>query len=74
MPDTLIPATLRAQLPLLGAWQNEVEPMVYARYFVPDGAWQFCVTEGEPAGTDYVLFGLLMSSEDEREVCWRKMR
>lgn len=48
--------------------------MLYARYCVADEAWQFFVAEGEPAGADYVFFGLLMASEDEGDWNWSEMR
>lgn len=74
VPACLLPAPLLAQLPLLGAQRRVIEPMVYARFWVPDGAWQFYVTEGEPAGTDYQLYGLLMASEDEMDWNWQEVR
>jgi hypothetical protein len=47
--------------------------MVFARFGVPDEAWQFFLCEGEPSGLDYVFFGLLMPSEDEEEWSWVEM-
>lgn len=72
VPAFLLPESLRAQLPLLGAQRHVSEPMVYARYC--DRAWQFYVTEGEPDGADYRLFGLLMASEDEMDWNWQEVR
>ena len=74
VPPFLLPEPLRAQLPLLGAQRQLIGPMVYARYRVPDGVWQFYVTEGEPAGADYRLYGLLMASEDEMDWNWQEVR
>lgn len=48
--------------------------MVYARYLVPDVAWQFYVTNGQHDDREYVLFGLLMPSEDDREWSWTSLR
>lgn len=42
----------------------------FSRFGVPDGAWQFFVAEGEPAGADYLFLGLLMASEDEADWNW----
>lgn len=67
VPHPLLPDALRAQLPMLHAQRNSIEPMLYARYHVPDEPWQFFVAEGEPAGADYLFFGLLMASEEESD-------
>jgi hypothetical protein len=74
VPSVLLPESLRAQLPLLGAQRRVLEPMVYTRFWVPDGAWQFYVTEGEPDGTDYRFYGLLMASEEEENWNWQGVR
>jgi hypothetical protein len=37
------------------------------------GSWQFFPTEGEPFGSDYIFFGLLMPSEDEEDWRWVEM-
>jgi len=74
MPHPLLPDALRAQLTMLHAQRNSIEPMLYARYHVPDEAWQFFVAEGEPAGTDHIFSGLLMASEDEADWNWVEMR
>ena len=55
---------------MLHAQRKSIEPMLYSRYHVPDEAWQFFVAEGEPAGADYLFFGLLMASEDEDDWNW----
>ena len=70
VPHRLLPDRLRSVLPLLQAQHHLSEPMVFARFGVPDGAWQFFVAEGEPAGADYLFFGLLMASEDEADWNW----
>lgn len=59
---------------MLHAQRKSIEPMLYARYHVPDEAWQFFVAEGEPAGADYFFFGLLMADEDEADWNWVEVR
>ena len=59
---------------MLNSQRNAAEPMIYARYCVPDVAWQFFVAEGEPEGADYVFFGLRMPSEEEMDWSWTQVR
>ena len=40
MADLVLPTATRARLPLLGAQRNTAAPMIHARYWVPDRAWQ----------------------------------
>ena len=73
MPLPLLPDALRKQLPMLHSQRKSIEPRLYARYYVPDEPWQFVVAEGEPAGADFVFFGLLMASEDESDWNWLEL-
>ena len=73
VPHRLLPDRLRKTLPLLQAQRHLSEPMVFARFGVPDEPWQFFPCEGEPSGFDYLFFGLLMPSEDEEDWKWVEM-
>jgi hypothetical protein len=69
---SLVPDDLRALLPPLRE-ADDPEPVVYAHYLVPDRAWHYYVTNGNPR-RDYELFGLLLPSEDEEEWRWTSLR
>jgi hypothetical protein len=70
----LLPYALRSCLPRLGSQRASLEPVVYAHYRVPDGAWDYYVTEAEPVGRDYELFGFLLGSEREEDWRWTFLR
>ena len=40
-------------------------PIVYAKFFFPAGNWTWFVTEGEPNGDDFIVFGDVIGHEDE---------
>ena len=47
---------------------------MYAHYHVPDKAWAYYVTEGEPVNDDYEFFGFLLAGEEEQDWNWRSLR
>ncbi|MEN6532645.1 MAG: DUF2958 domain-containing protein [Bryobacteraceae bacterium] len=53
----LLTDQLRDELPPIFAQEADDDPIVYARFFLPDSAWEFYATEGEPEGTDFRLAG-----------------
>src|ERR1700691_2202767 len=55
----LLPIDLRSRLPPLHAQEAEGEPMVYARYFLPETASSWYVCEGQPEGEEYLFFGFV---------------
>ena len=71
MRDDLLPERLRDVLPRLVGQVREADPMVYARYHVPDRHWAYHVIEGEQLDTVYALFGYLCPSDDERDWGWK---
>jgi Protein of unknown function (DUF2958) len=61
----LLTDELRAQLPPLYAQENEVDAMVYAKFFAPWTGWTWFVTEGSPLGDDFTFFGYVIGLESE---------
>lgn len=62
--DLLTPE-LRAELPKLYSQDGNSNPTVYAKFFFPAGRWTWFVTEGEPDGDDFRLFGFVIGDFDE---------
>ena len=69
----LLPSSLRAVLPSIDDVVGLSEPFVYAHYCVPDGAWSYYVTGGQPAANDYDLFGFLIGSEHDKDWTWQQL-
>ena len=61
----LLPEELRKQLPPLYTQEREPNPMVYLKFFLPSSGWTWYVTEGQPEGEDYLLFGFVFGFEGE---------
>jgi len=55
----LLDEELRNRLPRLRSQEAEVEPFVYARFYLPGTLRAWYVTEGEPRGEDYIFFGFV---------------
>ena len=56
----LLPDDLRSRLPPLHAQDDEIQPMVYARYSLSGTPLVWYVIEGQPEGQDYLLFGFVL--------------
>lgn len=63
----LLTKELRALLPPLGAQEEKADPIVYAKFFTPDGGFTWYVTEGSPEGDDFRFFGCIVGLEEEWE-------
>lgn len=61
--SALLPADLRAALPPLYGQERVSDPIVYARFFTPDGSWTWLATEFDPAEGRF--FGLVDGFERE---------
>lgn len=70
----LLSPELEHLLPPLRSQDQEIEPMVYAHFMVPDYAWSYYVTEGERHGGDYTFFSFLLGGEDEKYWRWSTER
>lgn len=61
----LLPDDLKTRLPPLLSQEAADEPVVYARYFLPDTDWNWYVIEGEPEDGDFLFFGFVTGLEPE---------
>ncbi|MGD1061730.1 MAG: DUF2958 domain-containing protein [Terracidiphilus sp.] len=61
----LLPDELRTRLPPLLSQEAADEPVVYARYFLPNTRWNWYVIEGEPEADDFLFFGFVTGLADE---------
>lgn len=53
----LLPDAVVKKLPPLGFQQHLADPIVYARFFIPNSVTAWYATEGSREGGDYVFFG-----------------
>jgi hypothetical protein len=58
-------AELQAQLPPLYAQEENPDPLVYARFFLPDSNWMWLVTEGAYVEDDFQCFGYVIGLAEE---------
>jgi hypothetical protein len=61
----LLSQELRQQLPPIYAQEANNDPMVYARFYLPDSNWEWYVTEGSPESDDFLFFGYVRGNESE---------
>ena len=61
----LLTKELRKKIPALYSQENEIDPMVYIKYFDPVGSWTWYVTEGEQRGEDFLFFGFVIGFDAE---------
>lgn len=55
----LLPEELRKILPPLYSQQASLDPIVYFKFFTPDGSWIWFVTEGSQEDDEFVFFGFV---------------
>ncbi len=60
MARDLLPDDLCNRLPPLHAQDDELEPMVYARYSLAGTPLVWYVIEGQPEGQDFLFFGFVL--------------
>jgi hypothetical protein len=60
---SLFPDEIRNRLPPLGSQQDEPDPVVYARLYLPGTSWNFYVIEGGIEAGYWVLFCFFATSE-----------
>jgi len=58
----LMPSWLAATVPALFATEHELDPVVYAKLYMPDAGWMWYITEYDPAGRRG--FGFVRGQED----------
>ncbi len=61
----LLTEELRKTLPPVYSQEAEADPMVYAKFFMPDSTWTWYVTEGEAEGEDFRFFGYVRGQAEE---------
>jgi hypothetical protein len=59
----LLPDDLAATLPTLSATEHEADPIARVKFFTPDSAWTWFVTEYSPE--ERLCFGLVIGHERE---------
>jgi hypothetical protein len=62
----LLPDELRERLPPLHSQDDEMLPMVYARFFLSGTPLVWYPIEGQPDGEDYLFFGFVLGPNDFR--------
>jgi hypothetical protein len=55
----LLDDELRQKLPPLNSQEADDDPFVYAKFFLPGTGTAWYVTEGEPAGDEFVFYGFV---------------
>lgn len=63
----LLPPELEFLLPPLGSQENVVDPIVYAKFYVPDYAWSYHPMEGSRQGNEYTFYGFMLGSADDAD-------
>lgn len=56
----LLPDDLRSRLPPMHTQDDELEPMVFARYSLAGTPLVWYVIEGQPEGEDFLFFGFVL--------------
>jgi DUF2958 family protein len=57
----LITKEILGLLPPLGGQENAADPIVYVKFFTPEGAWTWYVTEGSAEDDDVLMFGYVVA-------------
>jgi hypothetical protein len=60
MESTLLPEDLRSRFPPLHSQDDELLPIVYARYFQLGSLTEWYVIEGQVEGKDFLFFGYVL--------------
>ena len=61
----LLPEDLRGRLPPLGSQQEELDPIVQIKFYLPGTVWEWYVIEGSPDGSDFRFFGYVRGRTSE---------
>jgi hypothetical protein len=61
----LLTDELKARLPPVYSQEGADEPIVCARYFLPETSRAWYVIEGERQGDDFLFFGFVFGEKDE---------
>lgn len=66
----LIDGELRRRLPPLGSQEEELDPIVCAKFILPGTATAWYVTEGEADGSECLFFGFVTQPENKLGEFW----
>ena len=61
----LLDDQLRNRLPALYSQEAELDPIVYAKFFLPGTGWTWYVTEGGEQGNDFLFLGFVVGLDSE---------
>jgi hypothetical protein len=61
----LLPETLKSRLPPMLSQEAADEPVVCAKYFLPETGWAWYVIEGEEEEGDFLFFGFVTGLDAE---------
>ena len=63
----LLPSELKGRLPPIHSQDDEMLPVVYARYSLSGTPLVWYAIEGQPEGDDYLFFGFVLGPNDFRQ-------
>jgi hypothetical protein len=69
MASSLLPDDLRSRLPPLNSQNDELLPVVYARYFQIGSRTEWYLIEGQAEGQDFLFFGYVLGPN-----CFQRFR
>jgi hypothetical protein len=63
----LLTPQLRSILPPLGSQRGQADPIIYARFWIPDVNWVWYVTEGQGDQSAFQFYGYVVGLDEEWE-------
>lgn len=63
----LLTPQLRSILPPLGSQRCKADPMIYAKFWIPDMNWVWYVAEGQEEKGGFQFFGYVIGLDEEWE-------
>jgi len=63
----LLSQELRQSLPSLGSQRGMADPMVHAKFWIPDINWIWYVIEGQMSRQGYTFYGYVIGLDEEWE-------
>jgi len=67
----LLPKDLKERLPPLRSQEADPDPVVYAKFFLPETNLAWYVIEGQEQKGDFVFYGLAM--DDDADFCFFRL-
>jgi Protein of unknown function (DUF2958) len=63
----LLSQELRENLPPLGSQRTSSDPMIYAKFWIPEVNWIWYVAEGQASSQGFKFFGYVIGLDEEWE-------